>query len=256
MWDYRRPCRVMASPRRLRSSARECAADPDNACCDIEAVVDSVICRLTAAGLLAGTGSGAGPGDCSGTGGGDAGGSGGGGAGVDGGAAGGAAGGGDSGESGLGGGGSGGGVVKSEFPESAEPSPSRRRLWLQELREQLPLSRHYGIREREEVRGLLIIGEGAGPPPDLEVWYWNRVRLYLIIAHRGWTAAISDARSNDMDRLGIHLAHPLPAQSTALRAAREAPPPPASWRGRPSRPSGLRPPSGGASRSSAPRRKN
>ena len=65
-------------------------------------------------------------------------------------------------------------VMKAE-PEEEEvgvPSASRRRLWLEELKTQLSLSPHFGIREREETRGLLVIGEAAGPPPEHRSWYW------------------------------------------------------------------------------------
>ena len=46
-------------------------------------------------------------------------------------------------------------------------------------------SSNFGTRE-EEVRGLLIIGEGACPPPVHQLWFWGRVRLFIIIAHEGW----------------------------------------------------------------------
>ena len=88
---------------------------------------------------------------------------------------------------------------------SAGPTPLQQQLWLADLREQLGASSNFGTREKEEVRGLLIIGEGAGPPPAHQLWFWGRVRLFLIIAHEGWAAAVSDARSTDMSRLGIHL---------------------------------------------------
>ena len=33
-------------------------------------------------------------------------------------------------------------------------------------------------------------------------WYWGRVRLFLIVAHHGWAAAVRDSRGAEMDRLG------------------------------------------------------
>ena len=54
----------------------------------------------------------------------------------------------------------------------------QRRLWLQELRAQLTSSTRFGIREKEEVRGLLIIGESGGPPAEHHSWYWGRIRLF------------------------------------------------------------------------------
>ncbi|KAF0292665.1 hypothetical protein FJT64_009363 [Amphibalanus amphitrite] len=83
-------------------------------------------------------------------------------------------------------------AVKVEYDEEEEvgvPPPSRRRLWLEELRAQLNASPHLGVREREEARSLLIIGDTAGPPPEHRSWYWGRVRLFLIVAHHGWAAA-------------------------------------------------------------------
>ena len=136
------------------------------------------------------------------------------------------------------------------------PNPSQRRLWIAELRRQLETSTYFGIREKEEVRSLLIIGEGAGPPLDHVSWFWGRVRLFLVVAHEGWAAAVRDARSSEMDRLGIHL-----SPSAAPPAAPAPPPPPppvpepaARWRGRPARPSGLRAPPRGAAPAAAPRR--
>ena len=133
------------------------------------------------------------------------------------------------------------------------PTLAQQQLWLEELRSQLDKSPHFGVREREEARGLLIIGESAGPPPEHQSWYWGRVRLYLIIAHQGWAAAVRDSRTTGMERLGIHLS---PAAAQPPDAPRRAAAPPAGWRGRPSRPSGLRPPPGGASMAPAQRRQN
>ena len=130
-----------------------------------------------------------------------------------------------------------------------EPSRMQRQLWTAELRSRMP---DMGVREREEVRSLLIIGEGAGPPPADHVWFWGRVRLMLIVAHHGWGAALADSRVTDMERLGIRL-HP---------AAGSPPPAPpavaavaAGGRGRPCRPSGLRRPAppAGAGRGCVPR---
>ena len=59
-------------------------------------------------------------------------------------------------------------------------------------------SANYGTREREEVRGLIIISECAGPPDDQRSWFWGRVRLYLIVAHHGWAAAIGDSKNGNM----------------------------------------------------------
>ena len=78
--------------------------------------------------------------------------------------------------------------------EAVDSSSEQRQLWMAELRRMLESGR-YGVREKEDVRSLLIIGEGAGPPPDQEDWYWGRVRLFLIVAQRGWAAAVSDARA-------------------------------------------------------------
>ena len=148
-------------------------------------------------------------------------------------------------------------AVKTEADWEEElgvPSLARQHLWLDELRRQLTTSGQFGVREREEARGLLIIGESAGPPPEHRAWYWGRVRLFLVVAHHGWAAAVRDSRGAEMDRLGIRLSP----------AAAQAPPPAvrpvdsslAGWRGRPSRPSGLRPPPGRAAPAAAPRRKN
>ena len=54
-------------------------------------------------------------------------------------------------------------VVEVDAPPG--PTPAQQQLWLADLREQLLASPNFGTREREEVRGLLIIGEGAEPSP-------------------------------------------------------------------------------------------
>ena len=54
-------------------------------------------------------------------------------------------------------------------------------LWLEDLLQQLHVPAHFGVREREEVRGL-VIGETSGPPLEHQAWYWGRVILF-IIAH-------------------------------------------------------------------------
>ena len=153
-------------------------------------------------------------------------------------------------------------AIKEEEPEvvggvATSPSRAQQQLWLAELRRQLAVpAATFGTREREEVRGLLIIGEGGGLPPDHSHWFWGRVRLFLIVAHEGWGVAVRDARSSDMERLGIHLSRDV-VQPPA--AARPRPPPPASapasgWRGHASRPSGLRVPPRGAAPPAASRR--
>lgn len=130
------------------------------------------------------------------------------------------------------------------------PSRAQHRLWLEELRTQQLTSARLGPREKEEVRGLLIIGGGGGPPEEHRDWFWARVRLMLIVAHHGWAAAIADAEHADMDRLGIRLA---PAAATVPAAAAPAAVAQPVQRGRPSRPSGLRAPRRAAP-SAAPRR--
>lgn len=148
-------------------------------------------------------------------------------------------------------------VVKTEAgADSGLPSSRMQDLWIKELRDQLNVSPNYGTREKQEVRALLIIGEGAGPPEEQQAWYWGRVRLFLIVAHHGWSAAVSDARTSEMDRLGIRLQPAVASASAAPRAAPAPPPPDQQWRGRPSRPSGLRPRKGGAAWTAAPRRKD
>lgn len=203
----------MAEPRRLRSGAvvGEPEEDVPPPAADVDRLVEAVVARLAASGLVAGALESS---------------------------------------------------VKEEdaVPDVTEdsPSPGQRKLWISELRRQLEMSANFGVREKEEVRGLLLIGEGAGPPPDQVSWFWGRVRLFLVVAHEGWAAAVRDARSHDMDRLGIRLspaaaqpaapAPPLPPQPPSVPA------PAARWRGRPSRPSGLRAPPRGAAPTSAPRR--
>ena len=91
------------------------------------------------------------------------------------------------------------------LPEDTGPGRDQRQLWLEELRGQQHGSPRLGPREREEVRSLLIIGDVGGPPPEHHLWYWARVRLFIIVAHHGWTAAINDAQNTDLDRLGIRL---------------------------------------------------
>lgn len=76
-----------------------------------------------------------------------------------------------------------------------------------------------------------------------------RVRLMLIVAHHGWAAAVADAQHSDLDRLGIRLSSAAPVPAAA--AAPVAQP---VRRGRPSRPSGLRPPPRRAAPPAAPRR--
>lgn len=144
--------------------------------------------------------------------------------------------------------------VQEVVSDASTPTAAQQRLWMAELRRQLETSSSFGTREKEEVRSLLIIGEGAGPPPDQHGWFWGRVRLFLIVAHEGWAAAVRDARTSDMDRLGIHLS-PAAAQPAALPRPPAAPA--VGWRGRPSRPSGLRPPPrGSSSAAAAARRQN
>ena len=162
-------------------------------------------------------------------------------------------------------------AVKAEVKWDEEvgvPSLACQRLWLDELKRQLGTSLHFGVREREEARGLLIIGEADGPPLEHRAWYWGRVRLFLIVAHHSWTAAVRDSGGSEFDRLGIYLspaATPAPPAARPVapspagwrgRPSRPVAPSPAEWRGRPSRPSGLRPPPGAAASAAALRRKN
>ena len=65
------------------------------------------------------------------------------------------------------------------------PPLGQQRLWLEDLRQQLQTSAHFGVREREKVRGLLVIGETSGPLREHQAWYWGRVRLFIVVAHQG-----------------------------------------------------------------------
>lgn len=150
---------ILTSPRRLRSgSVLDGPTDQAESPVDIDRIVDAVIGRQTVAGILGGgscgTAGGIGTGADGGFGAGASGGSGDG-CGVGTAVAG-------AGAAPARGGAGGSGAVKLEHDEDSEPSlsPSRRRLWLQELREQLTASSFYGIREREKVRALPVICEG------------------------------------------------------------------------------------------------
>ena len=138
--------------------------------------------------------------------------------------------------------------VKPVVTEETGPSATQRELWMEELREQHTSSLRFGLREKEEVKALLIIGEGGGPPLAHRLWYWGRVRLFLIVAHHGWGAAVADAQHSDMERLGIRLSPAAPPPTAA--------PTPSEGTGRrsgPSRPSGLRPPPRRSTAPAAPR---
>ena len=81
-----------------------------------------------------------------------------------------------------------------------------------------------------------------------QVWFWTWVRLFLIVAHEGWAAAVSDARHSDITWLSIRLSLSArqPADFTGAHPTAE---PATGRRPRPSRPSGLR-----AAGPTAPRR--
>ena len=49
-----------------------------------------------------------------------------------------------------------------------------------------------------------MISEMLGPPKEHQAWYWGPARLF-IIAHQCWAAAVRDARTSNMERLGIQL---------------------------------------------------
>ena len=136
-------------------------------------------------------------------------------------------------------------AVKTEEADGWEvqrlPSATQQRQWMAHLRQQQGESRHYGTREKEEVRGLLIISESGGPPLDHVTWFWGRVRMYLIIAHEGWPAAIRDARGGALQELGIAIPTD---QAPGAGALPLLPLGAARGRGRrPSQPAGLRRPS-------------
>ena len=118
----------MTDPRRLRSGAvvGEPAEELPPPAADVDRLVDAVVTRLVASGLMAGVSEAS---------------------------------------------------VKEEDPVPGvaddSPSPIQRRLRIAELRRQLETSANFGVRETEEVRGLLIIGEGTCPPQDHVTWFWG-----------------------------------------------------------------------------------
>ena len=130
--------------------------------------------------------------------------------------------------------------------------------WIGDLRRQVTASSHLGFREKEEIRALLIIADGGGPPPDHSAWYWCRVRFMIVVAHHGWGAAIADARTAETEQLGIHL-DPAVVPAPASQQQQFLPPPAAgaggSSRRRGRGPSGLRAPAGPSSAPSASGRK-
>ena len=57
------------------------------------------------------------------------------------------------------------------FDVQTGPSWAQQRFWLEQLRSQQQSSPRFGPREREEVRALLIIGDGGGPPAEHSAWF-------------------------------------------------------------------------------------
>ena len=82
--------------------------------------------------------------------------------------------------------------------------------WISYLSTQRLVNPNFNKRDQEEVRTLLLAC--ATPPPDLQdVSFLNdRLKLFLVVAHRGWAAALTALPDWELAQLGVTLPPPAP----------------------------------------------
>ena len=74
---------------------------------------------------------------------------------------------------------------------------------------------NYGRRDQAELRTLLL---ACKRPPHNDAdrrFLRDRLQLYVVVAHRGWQAALSALPSWELAQLGVELPPPLPAVQVA-----------------------------------------
>ena len=108
-------------------------------------------------------------------------------------------------------------------PAAEPPAPDLPAAWTEYLKEQRLVNQNYTRRDQEELRTLLLACER---PPARETadfrFLRDRVKLYLVVAHRGWAFALTAHPDWELQQLGIQLPAPPPQLTVA------APPPPAA----------------------------
>ena len=76
--------------------------------------------------------------------------------------------------------------------------------WTDYLREQRLVNSNYSRRDQKELRTLLLTCERPPPPASADLRFLrDRLRLYLVVAHRGWASALSALPDWELQQLGI-----------------------------------------------------
>ena len=94
-----------------------------------------------------------------------------------------------------------------QLPPMAEPINAE---WTAYLSEQRLTNATFSRRDQEELRTLLLACQR--PPADLadRRFLRDRLQLYVVVAHRGWPAALSALPGWELAQLGVELPPPAP----------------------------------------------
>ena len=109
--------------------------------------------------------------------------------------------------------------------------------WTAFLREQRLVNSNYSRRDQEELRTLLLACERPPIDESDRRFLKDRLQLYVVVAHRGWQAALTALPSWELAQLGVELPPPPPtvqvvAPSGYPAAQGHAPPGPSRRRPR------------------------
>ena len=111
-------------------------------------------------------------------------------------------------------------------PDEQGPPLHLNATWIDYLTEQRLVNINFSKRDREELRTLLLVVERPPVIRQDRQFLSDRLQLYTVVGHRGWSAALTALPDWDLKRLGIDVpAAPSPAP-TVQPAAAAAPAPP------------------------------
>ena len=96
-------------------------------------------------------------------------------------------------------------------PPPPPPAPMAfRQDWIEYLRTQRLVNGNFSKRDQEEVRTLLLACTQPPQDPQDQTFLQDRLKLFLVVAHRGWQAALSALPDWELVQLGVTLPPPPP----------------------------------------------
>ena len=126
-------------------------------------------------------------------------------------------------------------LLPPPLPQQIAAPPVFNQQWRDYLTQQRLINENFQTRDRQEIRVLLLATAQPAIDPQDQQFLQDRLKLFVIVGHRGWAAALTALPDLELQQLGVQLPPPapvlhLPAPPPQVQYVAAAPAGPAAGR--------------------------